>query len=199
MAMSELAGRLRRRVAAGALALAAAGAAWPCGLEDPNSVAFQRGAMNLSFPKSAYVRTAIWQAQMAGDLPRDALAQRDDLSPQARGTLQLMRATRLLNTLATRLSATRDSADRPNVAIVLLGPMLWSRLEHHNGNVLAQVHVRGPEPGDAVIVTDTPAIEAIVGVGMSFEHAVELGLVRLYGPSEQVGALQTWLAAAEPR
>ena len=67
--------RVRPRLAIACLALAAAGAARPCGFEDPSSVAGQRGIMNLAFPKSAWVSTGVWQAQKAGDLPPDALAQ----------------------------------------------------------------------------------------------------------------------------
>ena len=188
-------GRLKHRLAVGALELAAAGAAWPCGVEDPNSVASQRGMMNLAFPKSAWVRTAIWQAQMAGDLPRDALAQRDDLTPQARGMLQLIRATWLLKTLAARLGSAPDAGEHPALAVVLMGPMLWSRIEPQGAAALLRTHVSGPVAGDVVMVTDTPAIEAIVGAGMGFERALELGLVRLYGPAAQVGAAQAWLSA----
>ncbi len=189
---------VRRRLAIACLALAAAGAARPCGFENPNSVAGQRGIMNLAFPKSAWVSTAVWQAQKAGDLPPDALAQRDDLTPQARASLQLMRATWLLKTLAKRLDVAPGAEDRPAIAVVLMGPMLWSRVEPRDGAIAAraQIHVGGPEPGDVVLVTDTPAIEAIVSAGMRFERAQELGLVRLYGSAAQLGAVQAWLGSA---
>lgn len=184
------------RLTVGALALAVAGTASPCGFEDPNSAAAQRGMMNLAFPKSAYVRTAIWQAQMAGELPPDTLAQRTDLSSQGRGTLQLVQATSLLKALAARLGVAKDSAEHPSIAIVLMGPMLWSRLESSTGRVAAQVHVTGPESSDVVLVTDTPAIAAIVQTGMSFGQAIELGLMRFYGPPAQVDALQAWLKSS---
>lgn len=189
---------VRRRVAIACLALAAAGAAQPCGLENPNSVAGQRGIMNLAFPNSAWVSTAVWQAQKAGDLPPDALAQRSDLTPQARASLQLMRVTGLLKSLAKRLDAAPGAVDHPAIAVVLMGPMLWSRVEPRDGAIAAraQVHVSGPEPGDVVLVTDTPAIEAIIGAGMRFERAQQLGLVRLYGSVAQVGAAQAWLGSA---
>jgi hypothetical protein len=195
MAMRPDSRTLQRGLAAFAVALAASGAAWPCGFDDPNSATVQRGMMNLAFPKSAYVRTAIWQAQLAGELPRDKLAARGDLTPQAIGTLRLIRATGLLQTLAKRLGATPDGADHPSVALVLLGPMLWSRFEPAGGGVQARVHVTGPETGDVVMVTDTPAIEAIVEGGLSFEQAIEHGLVRLYGPQAQIDHLTIWLAA----
>jgi hypothetical protein len=190
-----MSGRLKHRLAVGALSLSAAGAAWSCGFEDPNSVASQRGMMNLAFPQSAYVRTAIWQAQMAGDLPRDALARRVDLTPQARGMVQLIRATWLLKTLAARSGNAPDAAEHPAVAVVLMGPMLWSRIEPKGAGARVHTHVSGPESGDVVLVTDTPALEAIVGAGMGFERALELGLVRLYGPAAQVGGAQAWLSA----
>jgi len=191
--------RIQRRLAIACLALAAAGAARPCGFENPNSVAGQRGIMNLAFPKSAWVSTAVWQAQKAGDLPPDALARRDDLTPQARASAQIMRVTWLLKSLAKRLDDAPGAMDRPAIAVVLMGPMLWSRIEPRDGDIAARahVHVGGPEPGDVVLVTDTPAIEAIVGAGMRFERAQALGLVRLYGSAVQVGAVQAWLGSAQ--
>ena len=56
-------GSVRHRLALACLALAAAGVAQACGLENPESVAGQRGLMNLAFPNSAWVSTAVWQAQ----------------------------------------------------------------------------------------------------------------------------------------
>ena len=190
---------LRRRLAIACLALAAAGAAQPCGFENPDSVAGQRGLMNLAFPKSAWVSTAVWQAQQAGELPHDALAGRSDLPPQARASLQLMRTNGLLRGLAKRLDTKAGIRDHPAIAVVLMGPMLWSRVEPRDGAnaARAQIHVAGPEPGDVVLVTDTPAIEAIVGGQMRFERALELGLVRLYGGTAQVGAVQAWLGSAQ--
>jgi len=109
-----------------------------------------------------------------------------------------MRATWLLKNLAKRLDVAPGAANRPAIAVVLMGPMLWSRVEPRDGAIAAraQVHVSGPEPGDVVLVTDTPAIEAIVGAGMRFERAQQLGLVRLYGSVAQVGAAQAWLGSA---
>ena len=47
-----------------------------------------------------------------------------------------------------------------------------------------------------LLVTDAPAIQAIVSGGMGFERAEQLGLVRLYGSAAQVGAVQAWLGSA---
>ena len=48
----------------------APGAAPACGLEDPSSIAVQRGMLQLAYPLALYVGTAVWQAQVAGALPR---------------------------------------------------------------------------------------------------------------------------------
>jgi hypothetical protein len=190
--------RVRRCLAVACLTLAAAGAAQPCGFEDPDSVAGQRSVMNLAFPDSAWVSTAIWQAQKAGDLPLDALPRRDDLTPQARASLQFTRITWLINSLARRLDVPPGEIDRPAIAVVLMESMLWSRVEPRDGAFAARarIHVSGPEPGDVVLVTDAPAIQAIVSGGMGFERAEQLGLVRLYGSAAQVGAVQAWLGSA---
>jgi hypothetical protein len=89
------------------------------------------------------------------------------------------------------------AAEHPAVAVVLMGPMLWSRIEPQNGGTQVRTHVSGPVTGDVVLVTDTPALEALVGAGMGFEQALELGLVRLYGPAAQVAAAQAWLGSAQ--
>ena len=77
-----------------------------------------------------------------------------------------------------------------------MGPMLWSRLEAFDGKVQAQIHVAGPEPGDLVLVTDTPGLEAIAVGGMDFARAAELGVLRLYGPAAQLDLLQLRLTRA---
>lgn len=49
--------------------------------------------------------------------------------------------------------------------------------------------------GDVVLVTDTPVIEAIASGSLGFERALEIGVVRLYGPASRVASLQSWLTA----
>ena len=185
--------RIRLPFVIGAALVAVSASALPCGLEDPSSIAFRRGVLNLAYPESLHVGTAVWQAQLAGILPRDALAQRADLSPEARGTLRLVKANGLLRLLAAKIGGTPDAGPHPKLAIVLLGPVMWSRFEHQDGAVRATVHVDGPENGDVVVVTDLAAVEAIVGGSLGFAEAVDLGVVRLYGPPEDVAATRTWL------
>jgi hypothetical protein len=95
---------LRPKALAGMLLLAT-GIAGACGPEDPSSIAMRRGVPSLADPQSPHVGTAVWQAQIAGRLRRDALAQRDDRPPEARAQLRLMRANAQLQQLALRLAA----------------------------------------------------------------------------------------------
>ena len=186
-----------RIVAAVTLAVAVAhvAAATACGLEDPNSVAAQRGALQLAYPKALHVGTAVWQAQLAGALPRDALAQRGDLSPEARSRLRLIKANAMLGRFAARLAAGTPGS-HPPLAVVLVGTVLWTRFEGGDGPVRADIHVRGPAAGDVVAVTEVAVVEAIADGSLDVATAIDRGLLRLYGDSADVGAAHAWLAAA---
>ena len=181
------------------LALAAVGgAAYACGLEDPSSIATRRGALNIAYPESLHVGTAVWQAQLAGRLARDPLAQRGDLTPEARATLRLIKANASLGQLALRMSGATTVPARPNLAVVLLGPVLWSRFEAGSGSIRPSVHVQGPEGGDVVVVTDIAVVEAIAGGSLGFAEAIDLGVVRLYGPAQDVAVARSWLVDIAP-
>ena len=173
-------------LALGVACAAAPGAAAPCGLEDAASLSALRGFLNAAYPDSLHVGTAIWRAQRAGTLPRD------DLAPR----LQLIQANALMRALAAQLDTARDAPGRPALSIVMVGPMLWSRLEPQAESILATVHVDGPRPGDVVIVTDAPALRALVNGEMTLAKALDAGLVRLYGERQRVDAARTWLAGA---
>ena len=186
----------RVRLRAGALALAmtaACGTALACELEDPSSIAARRGVLNLAYPESLHVGTAIWQAQLAGRLPRDPLATRGDLSPQARGALRLKRADAQLHRFAAKLAGRGAGTARPNLAVVLLGPVLWGRFDVTREGVGTFVHVAGPGRDDVVVVTDVAVIEAIAAGGIGVAQAMELGTLRLYGRAGDVAAARAWL------
>ena len=170
-----------------------AGVVSACGLEDPNSLATRRGTLQLAYPNALHVGTAVWQAQLAGTLPRDALAQRGDLSPEARAALRLVKANALIGRLADRLNAEPTGAPHPGVAIVLVGPVMWSRFEAGDGPVKALVHVTGPERGGVVAVTDIAVVEAIADGTIDVAGAIDSGVMRLYGPPESVAKASSWL------
>jgi hypothetical protein len=188
----------RLSIAVGGALFAVVTTSIACGLEDPSSIGVRRGALSLSYPESLYVGTAVWQAQLAGRLPRDPLAQRDDLSPEARATLRLTKANASLGQLALRMSQPSTVTARPNFAVVLLGPVLWSRFEAGSGSIRPSVHVQGLERGDVVVVTDIAVVEAIAGGNLGFAEAIELGVVRLYGPAQDVAAARSWFVDIAP-
>jgi hypothetical protein len=182
------------QVLVGLAASLASAAAFACGFHDGTMV--RRGTLNLAFPNALYVGAAVWQAQLAGVLQRDELWQRDDLTAEARGALGLIRANTRLRQLGARLDGVRTDA-RPGIALVLLGPVLWTRFEAPGGTVGTKVHVDGPERGDAVIVTELPVVEALAAGRMTFDEALDLGVVRLYGPPAAIAATRTWLGALQ--
>ena len=188
---------MTRLAALFAVLASASGTVLACGMEDGASVAFRRGALQLAYPEALHVGTAVWQAQLADQLPRDPVATRADLSPEERGALRLSRADALLDRLSASVSTAPSGAGHPGVSIVLVGPVHWSRLEIHDGVAQAQVHVDGPEDDDVVLVTELPVVEAIVEGRLDFARAIERGLARLYGPAAQTAAARRWLTRGE--
>lgn len=178
--------------AVGFLVVAAlAGAASACGLEDPNSTSVRRGTLQFAFPGALAVGTAVWQAQLAGELPKDALARREDLSPDARARLRLIKANALLTRLAARW--TEHKASHPPLALVLVGPILWTRFAPVDGALRAEIHVEGPVPGDVVGVTELAVVEALVDGTLDAAAALDRGLLRLYAPPADAATMQRWL------
>lgn len=179
---------------AGAALLAATPGAFACGLEDPSSIGLRRGALNIAFPEALHVGTAVWQAQLAGVLPRDPMLQRDDLAPEARNTLRLVKANALLRRLAGTFVAT-SRGERPAVSVVLLGPVLWTRFVPGDDVVQSTFHVTGPERDDVVLVTDAAVVEAIVDGQLTLACALKLRLARLYGTPEAIAHARRWLVS----
>jgi hypothetical protein len=179
---------------AGAALLAAAPITHSCGLEDPSSIGLRRGALNIAFPEALHVGTAVWQAQLAGLLPRDPLLQRDDLAPEARDTLRLVKANALLRRLAGTFAAA-SGGERAAVSVVLRGPVLRTRFVPGDGVVQSSFHVQGPERSDVVLVTDSAVVEAIVDGQLTLARALELRLARLYGSPESIANARRWLVA----
>jgi hypothetical protein len=181
------------RLVAGLACVAATLPALACGLEDPSSIAMQRGILNVAYPQSLHVGTAVWQAQAAGRLPRDPFAQQGDLTPEARGAMRLLRAGALLRQFSAKLAEQAATPHAP-LAVVLLGPVMWNRFEFDAAAVRPMLHATGPQPGDVVVVTDIAVIEAVGGGTLTLAEALQGGLMRLYGPATEVAAVTGWFA-----
>jgi len=169
--------RVVRKVAAAAALLAAAAPAFGCGYHQ--GVGQERSLMNLAYPQALHVQTAVWKAQLSGHLER--------------ADVGALRVNLLLAQLRAHLADSPAMA-RPNVTVVLLGPMLWSRYQPDDGGVRLAVHVDGPEQGDVVLVTEAPVLKALIEERLSTRNALESGLLRVYGKKEDAEAAVRWFA-----
>ena len=160
----------------------AAGGALACGYHNPSDIA--RGALNYIYPKSLYVRTAVWQAQNSGLLaPRPARAVKDLFAFQ--------HTAADLQQLGDALGPA--PAPRLGFTVVLLDSMLWSRYAPSESGFDVDVHVKGPQKGDAVLVTQSEVIRALNVGSLGFDVAEAQGLIRLYGPADRQEAVRSIL------
>jgi hypothetical protein len=174
-------------------AVAAVSTARACGYHDPSG--YSAGMLNWAYPDALHVRTAVWMAQRDGVLARTELPAVDPASAQAR-LLQpfRLRATQArLDALRDALDAAVDGRSAPPFAIVLVGPMLWTRFEAADEGLRMASHVPGPTPEDVVIVTDEPVVAALVDGHLGVRELHRRGLVRLYGGEQAVGQVSALL------
>lgn len=137
--------------------------------------------MNWSYPDLMHVGTQVWMAQRAGRLEPDEFARRDDLTLEARNRYGYLWATHWLRQLQGRFAAAPVRGRRPDIAVLLLGPMLWSRYQANGADVTLAVHVQGPAEGDIVVVTEAPVIKALAEGRLTVNEAMKLGVIRFYG------------------
>lgn len=165
----------------------AASVAFSCGFEDPKSASGARGILNFMYPKALYVSTAVWRAQLDGVIACDDPPQKDRSIVAGRSKYDM--AVAHLARLHDKLSGGLDGSPKPAFSLVLLGPMLWTRFVPEGHGIAMTPHVKYAEANDVVIVTDQPVIAALVEGRMRVPVAIELGLIRFYGPADKVAAL----------
>ena len=68
---------------------------------------------------------------------------------------------------------------------------LWTRYSPTQQGITRQVHVQGPEQGDAVIVTSEAVIAAVLGRRLSMRQAIARGLITFDGPANAARARMT--------
>ena len=179
------------RLAALAITLLA-GPASGCGLEgDP--VAVEKVAVSYAYPDSLNVMVAVSTARLAGKLDR-TITIGSQTSEQLEKTSLRIRAA--LWQLRARLASSPTGA-APSLAIVLLEPMMWSRIATAEGTPRLTLHVDGPAAGDVVAVTEEVVLVAINENKISAGEAISLGLVRLYGSDGDVASARAWLQATD--
>ncbi|MDZ7589371.1 MAG: hypothetical protein U5L05_01490 [Rubrivivax sp.] len=186
-----------------ALLLAVGIAGWSsaraCGYHDASS--YHVGMLNWAYPDALHVRTAVWMAQRDGLLARsEPLPAADAASPDARLLLTMrLRATQArLDALRAALDATPAGRSVPAFAVVLIGPMLWTRFAATDGRMHMAFHAQGPISDDVVVVTDAPVLAALIDGKISFDSARANGLAKLYGSVEAVERVAAILDQALP-
>jgi hypothetical protein len=166
----------------------AAAPAWSCGYHNPSDIAL--GMMNWVYPRSLYVRTAVWQAEDAGILPPRAQRPVRDLFGFNR------MATRLQE-LGDRLNAAGlADGDRASFVVVHLDSMLWTRFERTKEGYAVQTHATGPARGDAVVVTHGKVVTALAVGSLDARRAEAHGLLLYYGARDSQALARKALAAA---
>jgi hypothetical protein len=126
-------------------------------------------------PKSLPVAFAITDAVGSGIIGKGAL---EPIQPGQKGYWRAM--TRLAN-FAALLGDRTDSSRLPNVSILLIDSQLWTRLRGGSTGFEIEAHARGPELGDAVIVTNEFILAAIIEGDLSAGRALQIGVVAVDG------------------
>jgi hypothetical protein len=187
------AGRCSLFVAVLFATLLSRGHASACALEG-DDVVLKRVVVGYTYPDSLDVLGAVSRATLAGKLDRMPTLGAA-LTPAGRQA-EIGRISRLLSKLGLRL-ARHAPADMPALSIVLLEPMLWSRIAIEKGKPRLSIHVGGPTEGDVVAVTEAPVVAALAENTLSAREAVSLGLIRLYGSAPRLEAARLCLGAGD--
>lgn len=147
-----------------------------CGYHD--NVSLARGALNWTYPNALYVIGAMSAAVSNRRLPPPSRTRPDILGSAYRQTAKSLERT------AEKLRPTSHSAAL-SVSLVLVEPMLWTRLKIDQGGARIEIHAPGPVRGDLVVVTGESVIQEIANGRLTMGEAEVLGLVRLYGSEAQ--------------
>ena len=135
------------------------------------------GLLNHVYPNSLYVRTAVWQAEDAGVLPRRSRENSKNLFAYHRTAAQL----KSLENVTPLSSGNAAYA----FAILLLDSVLWTRVTPSDDRYSVSVHVDGPAEHDVVVVTHGKVIGALLDGSLGAATAEAHGLVRFYGPADR--------------
>ncbi len=147
----------------------------------------------MPIPNSLNVMAAVSSARLSGKLDRTITIGTQTPEQLERTSLRIRAA---LWQLRARLASSPTGA-APSLAIVLLEPMMWSRIATAEGTPKLTLHVDGPATGDVVAVTEEVVLVAINEGKLTAGEALEQGLVRLYGSDGDVASARAWLQATD--
>jgi hypothetical protein len=181
------------RLVAGLAAALAASAALACGFHEARALGL--GMLNLAYPDSLHVRTAVWTAQRDGLLARvDPTPAPDEATARLIAMQGYRRALASLDGLRNQLDGARDGHPAPPFAVVLISSLLWTRYEPSAAGLRMTPHVDGPAPDEVVVVTDGPVIDALRDGRLTGAAARERGLVRIYGAADRSALVDALIA-----
>lgn len=148
-----------------------------------NSVDLSRGVMNWTYPDSLHVRTAVWQAEDAGVLPRRKPDRANDL-------FEFHRTASALERFADAMAKSVLDGQLSEWSIVLVDSMLWSQFVPSSGSHALQIHADGPIPDRPVLVSDAKVVTALADGTLDGQLAIDRGLIRFYGTPQSIGVLK---------
>jgi hypothetical protein len=163
-----------------------------CGLEG-DSMTLEKVAVSYAYPDSLNVMAAVSSARLSGTLDRTITIGSQTPEQLERTSLRIRAA---LWQLRARLASAPPGAT-PSLAIVLLEPMMWSRIATADGTPSLTLHVNGPSTGDVVAVTEQVVLVAINEDKITAGEALSLGFIRLYGSDGGVASARAWLQATD--
>ena len=99
-----------------------------------------------------------------------------------------------LSRFAQRLETGGNGKQGKSFVVLLLEPMLWSRIEPGAGSSSLRVHINQPADGEPVLITERVVLEAINQGTVSFEEAYQQGYLRLYGDKAGITEIRGLLA-----
>ena len=142
-----------------------------CGYHD--TVTARKGALNWAYHNCLHVRSEIWQAQALGKLP-------------AYEAVTYQETERVLKVLGRRFSKLSTDDQAQSFAVVFVEKVLWSQFNPRGSQQKVAIDTNGPDAGELVVVTDEPVLYAVETEELSLSMAVESGMMKLYGDSEQI-------------
>ena len=142
-----------------------------CGYHDTANT--RQGMLNWAYHNCLHVRSEIWQAQALGKLP-------------AYEAVTYQETEYVLKVLGSRFSKLNTDDQSQSFSVVLVETVLWSQFSHSGSQYEVAIDTEGPIVGELVVVTDEPVLYSVETEELSLSIAVESGLVKLYGDSEQI-------------
>lgn len=105
-----------------------------------------------------------------------------------------------LEAFSQRLKRTMQdlSPERPSLSlsIVFIDVTLWSRIVIKDGDLTLQPHVKGAAPGDVVVSTAESVLAAMLYGKLSFQEAMNRGLIHIEGPDTEVANVKRMIASS---